>query len=65
MWERLLTYFSQQGPDVFTQMRTDGSKQEGLVLDKLEHQVPVHALDGQLPVLILSSLGEKISTMNI
>jgi len=49
---------------VFTQVGADGSQQERLVLDELEHKIPVHALDGQLPVLILSSL-QSIKNMFI
>lgn len=53
-------HLSEQGPGVLAQVRADRSQQQGLVLNKPEHQISVQTLDGQLPVLILSRLGGDI-----
>lgn len=58
--KRTVAHLSEQGPGVLAQVRADRSQQQGLVLNKLEHQVSVHSLDGQLPVFILSCLGGEI-----
>lgn len=50
------SHLPQQGPGVFTQVGADGSQQECLLLNKLEHEISVHALDGQLSVFILLCL---------
>lgn len=50
------SYLAEQTPGVVTQVWADGGQQQGLPLDELKHQVLVHALDGELPVLIFGRL---------
>lgn len=54
-----LSHLPQQRPGVFAQVGADGSQQECLVLNKAEHKISVHALDGQLSVFILRSLRQN------
>lgn len=61
MTELKCQYLAQQGPDVLAQVGADGSQQQSLHLDELEHQLPVHPLDGQLPVLVLRCLEQQHS----
>lgn len=52
----VVSYLSQQTPSVFTEMWADGGQQKCLSFYELEDKVSVHALDGQLTILVFGCL---------
>ena len=57
-----MAYLADQRPDVFTQVGTDGCQDDHLALYEAEHQVAVHAVCGQLPVLVTGRLTSQYNT---
>lgn len=50
------SYLAQQTPGVFTKVWADGRQQQRLSLYELKDELSVHALDGQLAILVFGRL---------
>ena len=52
-------YLAKQPPDVLHDVRADGTQQQGLCLNEVEHQISVHSNHLNLSVLVPDGLKNK------